>query len=477
MPKFPLALHVSIASLVCFLTFTPVARCDSTAPPVAESKKPLPADFPELTHERRMSPSGMYGADEFTLLHFPNYRLLEQLRNYSHASIATEFGRRMDNEKDIHMKLLLAAIAADNGNSKAKEFIRNADGNCDYSVTRSRMNALDWLLLFSDEPQAWEFDAAREALADRRKTTGEHKGIVSFEPIEFKICEVAQKAGLGQTLEYFKNLDFDPSEIKLAWRTKEDQGLFVALIMTGHRYLIPVSYELLVHEDSVIRKGGTKMQTLSDEFVNVMVALKAKGVVPMLLYYVSSTRIMAALGMIGDERAIPLLKEIVSNHGIVKNDAEYRKRWLRPREFAARMALIKLEKDDPYPKWFEVLQDQSLKWNERREAVWELGNHPDARAVPHLIAAIKSDPDGHVVNQSITVLSVYKYKTAVSGLIDCFDADFNGKEDWKRANQPRMFSENIGETLHTLTGQNFGPDKAQWLKWWTETGSHLDSLK
>lgn len=40
-----------------------------------------------------------------------------------------------------------------------------------------------------------------------------------------------------------------------------------------------------------------------------------------------------------------------------------------------------------------------------------------------------------------------------------------------------MFAKNIGESLQKLTGQDFGADKAQWLKWWNDGGKNLASLK
>ena len=117
-----------------------------------------------------------------------------------------------------------------------------------------------------------------------------------------------------------------------------------------------------------------------------------------------------------------------------------------------------------------MLNDKSLGEFQRRTVVWRLGNCRDPRAVPLLIRTIKSDPSGSVVNQAITVLAAFKSQEAVQGLIECFDADFRGKSDWKRAYKSAMFRENIAESLRAITGQSFGPDKEEWLKWWQEKG-------
>jgi HEAT repeat protein len=124
-----------------------------------------------------------------------------------------------------------------------------------------------------------------------------------------------------------------------------------------------------------------------------------------------------------------------------------------------------------------MLSDRTLGEFQRRTAVWRLGDRRDPRAVPHLILAVKTDPSGSVVNQAITVLAVFKSKAAVKGLIDCFDADFGGKSDWKRACTPAMFRSNIAESLREITGQSLGPDKEQWQTWWKEKGERSADLR
>jgi hypothetical protein len=68
----------------------------------------------------------------------------------------------------------------------------------------------------------------------------------------------------------------------------------------------------------------------------------------------------------------------------------------------------------------------------------------------------------------------FKFKAAVDALIESFDADFQGKRDWKRAYTPEMFRENIAHSLSRLTGQSITADKRQWLDWWK---SHRDSVR
>jgi hypothetical protein len=81
------------------------------------------------------------------------------------------------------------------------------------------------------------------------------------------------------------------------------------------------------------------------------------------------------------------------------------------------------------------------------------------------------------VNQAIVVLGSFRHRAAVEGLIESFDRDFTGKSDWKRAYTPEMVREHIAESLRAITGQTFGPDKQQWLKWCQANGKQIGELK
>lgn len=88
--------------------------------------------------------------------------------------------------------------------------------------------------------------------------------------------------------------------------------------------------------------------------------------------------------------------------------------------------------------------------------------------MPVLIELVKNEPEGFLVNPAIEVLASFRYRESVDGLIECFDATFEGKSDWRRAYTPQMFRDNIAESLRKLTGQPFLADKASWEKWWRE---------
>ncbi len=435
---------------------------------------PIPADFPELSQQETISANSIdvdYDSS-FTNLATTNAKLLHSLSAYTPDSVATLFTTRMFHASNIHMMLLLAAIAAKHGSDQGRDLILAASRYTDYSITRSRLSALGYLV-YSKNPPDWVIDAIHQALADTRQASG----YTSFGQF-VKGIEVSRLAnhlidGLGNA----KNPKSVPVLIEIAKGTQSSPEAVAALGIIGDPRGIPICLELLQREIQMIKKEPQSHSAPSEELLRSLGKLKAKEAVPILLAYLYSDDVIAALGEIGDPSAIAPLQAIVAANGIVDPDPYTWEKRFQKRSFAARMALIKLEPGDPAPKWIAVLQDQSLESTQRRAAVWELGNHPDPRAIPPLIAAINTDPDGAVVNQAITVLTAYPYKLAVAGLIDCFDADFKGKSDWKRAYKPEMFAANIGDTLHTLTGQNFGPDQAQWAKWWAAEGMTLESLK
>jgi HEAT repeat protein len=206
--------------------------------------------------------------------------------------------------------------------------------------------------------------------------------------------------------------------------------------------------------------------------------LHAEEAVPLLLEHLEDPDVIGALERIGDGRALPSLRILVADKGAVVRDGKP----IEPdvagkRLFAARLAVMTLEARDAVPQLCEMVADQSLDEFQRREAVWRLTDRRDLRAVPHLIRAIKVDDSGVVVNQSITVLQVFKSKAAVEGLIECFDVNFEGKQDWKRAYTPEMFRDHIADSLCEITGQSIGPDKQAWLSWWREKGKDLTDLK
>jgi hypothetical protein len=63
-------------------------------------------------------------------------------------------------------------------------------------------------------------------------------------------------------------------------------------------------------------------------------------------------------------------------------------------------------------------------------------------------------------------------------LIECFDVDFKDADLGKgETATPATYHNRIAHSLQAITGQDFGADKQQWLKWWQEKGKQSAELK
>jgi HEAT repeat protein len=262
--------------------------------------------------------------------------------------------------------------------------------------------------------------------------------------------------------------------MEMVEKTDGRRGPVMALGTLGDPRPIPILIDLVKRKGpSVKQKKGWP---LSDEFLRPVVAsgnLRAKEAVPVLLDYIEYPDLIEALETIEDSSAIRPLQKLIESKGNIEktgasNDSEFR----QERVAAAKIAVASLDPDNRTFKLCQLLEEPSFDRYQRRSVVWALGKRPDSRAIPFLAKAIKTDNSGAVVNQAITILAEFKYKAAVDALVDSFDGDFQGKQDWKRAYKPEMFRDNIAQSLSLLTGQQIAADKQQWQTWWK---SHRDS--
>jgi HEAT repeat protein len=435
--------------------------------------QPMPDYFPAMTYTRghlMNEPS----LPDVHKLGVSNGDLLEVLQLYEAPGVAVEFEKRMLAEKDSSMKLLLAALAAVHGSEKAALFLLERLKDTDCEKLNDTYHAITSVLFYyHDHLPAWVEDLLLACLSDERFVTGEESG---------NSMEIRQMAdwtgGFSAVLGQFKVRKAVPVLIEIAKRDPRSSAIG-ALGEIGDPRAIPVILERLQDEGKKL-KGAERSSFYDgiDRPVYALENLHAKEAVPVLLDYLEFPEVIKVLETIGDPRALDDLRAIVAAKG---NGS--RKGWpispelAQNRLFAARLAILTLEKRDPVPQLCEMVHDASLDKFQRREAVWRLGWRQDARAIPHLVRAARTDASGVVVNQVIVVLGSFRYRAAVEGLIECFDLDFAGKSDWKRAYTPEMFREHIAESLRAITGQTFGPDKQQWLMWWQANGKQITELK
>ena len=483
--------------LACFIASRSMGADES--PKTDKAKKPLPADFPAF-EDFRQQPLLLFGenlppnASIFDFLLSLNRSLIQSLDDYTTESISREFGRRMEKEKEMNMKLLVAMIAAKSGNAEAAKFIQDAVGNLDYEVTRSRLGALRWLV--SADSRDWVFDDIYKALKDTRNVTGIEQNQVVVTAVEAKnpgepvqvLFLASEDQYLFNALGYAGNRKVVPFLIEMAGRPEYHDHPIEALATLNDPRAIPAVLKCLQKQDAAIRankKGGYPSRTV----VEAAGTFKIKEAVPVLLRYLDSSigvdsndpNVIRSLGEIGDPRAIVPLKKVVETQGI--DPADPKREVNAERVLVAKMALIKLEPEDPYPKWFALLEDNSVDWVYKCEILCELAQKPNPRAIPHIVTAIKADQGDAsfgvdvIARDGISALGNHRYKAAVEALIECLDFKFKEVAASKSGTTPRELIADIGDSLKKITGQDFGADKAQWVKWWNDEGKNLAGLK
>ncbi len=160
---------------------------------------------------------------------------------------------------------------------------------------------------------------------------------------------------------------------------------------------------------------------------------QAEAAVPLLLEHIRFVDVIEALENIGDERALPAIREIVARKGMMASDPDANPETVAERFVAARIASVTLEGERASERYCELLSDETLTGFQRRAVVWRLRGRADEAAARCLVQVVLNDPDGGPVNQAIEALGDIPFAVSVEGLIAGFDRSFDGMQDWKRA--------------------------------------------
>jgi HEAT repeat protein len=457
---------------------TPVfSSGDETTPEPADGSLPFPAVFPEFDPEESPGlPNSAGDKSRFESLDNSNMPLMRLLRIYEPGGVRREFERRMAAEKDPSMKLLLATIALRAGSQSAADCLLDALRQTDYLTLRDVHAAL-YSIAYDHEENlpAWLVAMIEATLSDERNVTGLHKTRWASDT-KFIVSHVADEQGyLARALGHAKCREAVPFLLDRV-RKQPARNPIAALGMIGDARAVPVLIDIVKSSGREAKyEHGMLSPEIFDRAVGALADLKAADAVPVLLDYLMFPDVIGALERIGDRSALPALRELLLDQGrLIRDGKELFPDAVPDRLVNTKIALASLEEGDPVPRWYALLKDPSFDDLQRREIVWRLGTKPDPRAVPFLIDLIKTDPGGY---ESITVLAGFKYKTAVAGLIECFDVEFIDHDGWKGANVPEIFRDNIARSLREITGQKFGTDKRRWQDWWQNEGATAEELK
>ncbi len=439
---------------------------------------PLPDHLPAMKSPQGVAGLQMIRSGEsmFSYLRVANGELTAHLHLCLAAEVAAALDQRMAAESDENMKVFHATIAASAGSAVGRDFLLKCRERTDLAFMRSVLDALGYLTEI--DPPGWVIDSIIAALADDREVVAEPPD--PFQDERLPLSYLADEdADLCYALGDMKCRKAVPALIEMVHKTDARRGPVTALGRIGDRRAVAVLLEYLKkHAATAEYTDDYGLSETFQRLVDAMGDLKPREAVPVLMEYMGYPDVIRALGRIGDPRPVPVLREMVATGGGPAGlPAQTGPVITKQRFDQAKIALAALEEGDPIPRYCALLSDMSLDRYASREIVWALGDAPDARAIPYLVERIKRDPTGTVVNQAITVLGAYRHKAAVTGLIECFDADFDGKQDWKRALTPEMFRDNIAESLRQITGVSIGTSKGAWQRWWKAEGAKRTDLR
>jgi HEAT repeat protein len=471
---------------------------------------PLPDYLPDFVHSDFLGPSGgiyPYGntpdrGDQFGRAWIYNRNLSDALDRYRPAEVGREMMRRMRAEKqDLPLKFYYAALAAGHGDEDGKAFIVEQCQITRYRTLEFAFGALghcgfNWRHTPAYHVPPWVRDAMIAALRDSRRLDFRGTDRRSDEPET--VSSVAEGTGFPVDLGLTKAREAVPVLMDLVRRQKSTQAAR-ALGMIGDARAVPVllaAFESHVQEKQeadgnliwamkqfkddprvvpalieALGKIDGKSER-GDPLAEALGEMKAKAAVPALLNRLHSREAIAALGQIGDPRAIEPLRHLLTT--------EFREPPSSQGEdpnSEIRVALARLENADPVPALCELMIDPRLYYDNRYKIADELAELHDPRAVPFLVKVAKNDRDGCVLRAAMRALGEFKRKDAVAGLIECFDDDFKHLNVDKFSDQTRLSRETIVQSLYKMTGQTFGPDPQLWRAWWAKEGCNDPAFK
>ncbi len=406
------------------------------------------------------------------LLYHNNLPVIDLLSIYAPADVAKKFERRMQAEKNRPMKLLAATIAAPAGSEEAALYFLEAIKGTDYLMWRNVHDALQFTSWNygvdprqweKTEPPAWCAELLLAVCSDDRSVTG-------LENTRFEkgtSFTISKEFGMLSTLVEWKFGGVVPLLNKRIESGKADWRTWRNLAQFGDKRAVPG----LIESFKAIAKTGrlseeSRLDGGFDHCASALAELKARDAVPVLVNYIEFPEIIGDLAQIGDERIVPALRDLIAANGRITRDGKRLDPEQEPeRLFAARLALARFNPQDEAIDLGDMLNDSNTF--HRHDVFYRLERLSDPRVIPILVKAIKTDSDHWMIGQSISELGTRKCKAAVEGLIECFDRQFQEEYFGKGEHvTPATYPNLIASSLQQITGQSFGSDKQQWLRWW-----------
>ncbi len=442
-----------------------------TAPSDAPEAPALPAEFPAFVRSYSFDHNESGEESAVLMLRCENSKLIASLDKYSASSVRTEMDRRRAAEsKSPALCLIYAVQAASRGSKDAALAILEAMKSTDREDAKNADSAVAALLYaFQGAPPDWAVDLATTLISDDRFLTSlEDDGsnqrqvcLRSFHAEEVVLALGRKKCARGV-----------PALLDRVRSHPADRYIINSLAEIGDERAIPVLMECLL-ERITLEYDETG---LLPGLILAMGRLKAKAAVPVLLDHLEHVESVQSLEMVGDARAIPHLRRLVSAGGRLPGASGEDNR-ASERLFRARLALAVLEPGDVIPRLCALFRDSALDGFQRSTVVYYLRDRGDTRAIPFLKQSIDDDPDGYVTLACIQVLGHLRSPEAVETLIACLSTQFKKSAIGKGGDGHEFYIYWAAEGLRHLTGQDFKEDAAAWRGWWESNRKLFDPGK
>lgn len=424
--------------------------------------------------------------DDWQFTGASNNELHRALDIYQPEGVAKEFTKRMNLEHDLEMKFVYAYIVASNGGDGIKDLIIKCRKETDHNIVEHTLGVLDSRARVKNPPE-WVVDELIAALKDERPVTIEGKTItqrIRHSPISYyakKHIETIGKSKSKKALPILK-------ELLKKDKDNDNEEIMIAIDRIHGKEEIDILLESLKRTAKKAKWQDGSGLSPRRFYVHVtdMGYNKEKKAVPILLEYLEFTDVIVALRKIGDKRALEPLRKIVAAKGEVKKGGLVLYPELNARRlYEAELAVILMGEPDPVPKLqkFFLKPSPGGTWQLRRheafDVLFRLNPKNDPRLIPYCINLIKNDLDGHIVLDAVHLLSKYKYKKAVFGLLGAWDVDIAKKTSpgIKFSYKQQDFWNDIAESLRNATGEDIGTNKEAWNDWWRKKGIHRKDLK
>jgi len=267
--------------------------------------------FPSLSYDISGYPSAPSSVTDVDFLDYGNWAFTNLLALYEPEGICREFERRMQAERVLPMKLLLASIAAPAGSEEAALFLLEMTKETGYVAVANTRYALSLTCeRYPSDPPDWESDLpdwlvelCLAASSDRRFITDFEGAGFSSEPHEISSCVQSPMEGLlgsrcrkavPTLIDWAKN-----GQSEATWALGEIGGQQAIAALTEMADAEPV------REDAIDALCYTRDQRAVPALVSILEEAATTGIEE------RHNQPIRGLGQIGDERAIPVLLKLL----------------------------------------------------------------------------------------------------------------------------------------------------------------------